>query len=942
MNHFTEDPGASLSVGPYTPARKLKTGRLTPWQHHRGGWKFVCGLIAEHLNCEDGVCFIGSVEDEVAERRIIAEAWVGFIHQVPKHDIRWFPDLERLLKDEFWKASAPNCLGLFVLSSYVKDYLQSAGCQIPIARVFYPAEPTQRHFSLERFFARCPRRIVSGGEFLRNFQPYYDLKAQGFSKQLLVHEGFKSESIVPNDSVTQLGRVTDDEYDSLLEDSVVFLNLFDAPANTTVVECIVRNTPLLINRLPGVVEYLGEDYPFYYSSIEDAEAKLQQPALIRETSEYLSRSPMQAALTGESFLAALQNSAIYRSLPVPASQPVALSRYDVSVVICSYKRVYNMDALLRAFAEQDFAGNFEVLVWNNNYEARQRIDDLYAKYKAKINLKVIHSTENFYCVIRLAMASLIRSEYILICDDDVKPLSAYVSTFMEKAKEYGPDSVLCCRGHVFKQHVLNEEEPQRFWTDYEHLSFFDESESDRQVHFLHADNCLIPKRLMQRALAHPMERYEFWLIDDYWLSFVFSHILKVQIWKIKATEALSFTECADDPRIALYHNPRVIEQRINFYIYHMRLGWPFAVQPRKIGMSEESGARSPVGGKNACWNSGFGGINMFSEADDADFEMARKAGITVVRFGAVGDAQDFRYLMDESGEQDVVCGETLNRLAAGIQRAADHGIKVIIALGHVPGRIFALEPEQYDFRLWCSAEYGERFVALWSKLAKYLRNFDSVVGYDLLNEPFTPDDVAQGYFDEMPATYAGTLNALYQRTIAAIREWDSQTQIILESTYWASPRTFQFLQNYDDPGIIYSFHMYAPPAYTTRGLNRSRFAYPGLVKNWPDSKSGDSIHWNRETIRHFLGQVKDWQIKHQIADQNIFVGECGVCREVAGAQRYLFDVLDLLAEFKWSWAVFAFRDAEWDAMNYELGTDLQNMFPTEASEFFARLKPYFK
>ena len=55
-----------------------------------------------------------------------------------------------------------------------------------------------------------------------------------------------------------------------------------------------------------------------------------------------------------------------------------------------------------------------------------------------------------------------------------------------------------------------------------------------------------------------------------------------------------------------------------------------------------------------------------------------------------------------------------------------------------------------------------------------------------------------------------------------------------------------------------------------------------------------------------------------------------------------FDVLDVLAEYRWSWAVFAFRDAEWDAMNYELGTKLQHMLPTGESEFFARMKSYFR
>src|SRR3984893_9231977 len=100
-----------LTLGSFTPARKLNAGNLAPWSHHRGGWKFVCRLIVEHLHCDDGVRFIGSVEDEVAERRIIAEPWVGFIHQVPKHDLKWFPELERLVKLKSWKVVDGNCVG---------------------------------------------------------------------------------------------------------------------------------------------------------------------------------------------------------------------------------------------------------------------------------------------------------------------------------------------------------------------------------------------------------------------------------------------------------------------------------------------------------------------------------------------------------------------------------------------------------------------------------------------------------------------------------------------------------------------------------------------------------------------------------------------------------------------------------------------------------------
>jgi len=67
------------------------------------------------------------------------------------------------------------------------------------------------------------------------------------------------------------------------------------------------------------------------------------------------------------------------------------------------------------------------------------------------------------------------------------------------------------------------------------------------------------------------------LVDDYWMSFVISHHLRVPIWKIKGDEIMSFTPCADDHNIALFHNEAVKEQRVNFYVYHMRQGWPASV-----------------------------------------------------------------------------------------------------------------------------------------------------------------------------------------------------------------------------------------------------------------------------------------------------------------------------------------------------------------------------
>ena len=57
-----------------------------------------------------------------------------------------------------------------------------------------------------------------------------------------------------------------------------------------------------------------------------------------------------------------------------------------------------------------------------------------------------------------------------------------------------------------------------------------------QVHFLHADSCLIPRSLLLEVASYPLPSPDYILIDDYWMSFVLSHHLKVPLWKIKGEQ----------------------------------------------------------------------------------------------------------------------------------------------------------------------------------------------------------------------------------------------------------------------------------------------------------------------------------------------------------------------------------------------------------------------
>jgi hypothetical protein len=58
------------------------------------------------------------------------------------------------------------------------------------------------------------------------------------------------------------------------------------------------------------------------------------------------------------------------------------------------------------------------------------------------------------------------------------------------------------------------------------------------------------------------------------MSFVLSHYLNVPIRKLRGDHCFTFLPSADDPEVALFQNDAVAQERIRFYVRHMRQGWP--------------------------------------------------------------------------------------------------------------------------------------------------------------------------------------------------------------------------------------------------------------------------------------------------------------------------------------------------------------------------------
>jgi hypothetical protein len=131
-------------------------------------------------------------------------------------------------------------------------------------------------------------------------------------KENLKKEGIFDDSMY--DTVETINFLSNKNYDKLLGENLIFIYLYDSSANNIIVECIARNTPILINPIEAVKEYLGEDYPLYYDSLEEAVEKAADFDLLYKAHQYLTHHSIKHKLTGKYFLESFANSQIYRDI----------------------------------------------------------------------------------------------------------------------------------------------------------------------------------------------------------------------------------------------------------------------------------------------------------------------------------------------------------------------------------------------------------------------------------------------------------------------------------------------------------------------------------------------------------------------------------------------------------------------------------------------------
>lgn len=295
--------------------------------YHRSGWQYVLeNMYTRGLNNEfdptvklfdayiDRTFMWNNKYNKICDIIPYKKPWVGVIHHTFCKKVKW--NAYCLFENHEFKESLKICKGLIVLSNYLKEEIVSkTSCNVPIYVILHPTDLIVPKWK----GVNGKINLVHIGAWMRNIPYFYELNSP-IQKYALKWKGMwnlfptkgnndEEDAKICRDasfcrdtsfcrdkkktkyvrrlsngkinSVILIENTRNDEYDKLLQDNVVFLNLFDASAVNTIIECMARNTPIIINRLPAIEEMLGKNYPLFYKTKEEAESLITYENFIK-------------------------------------------------------------------------------------------------------------------------------------------------------------------------------------------------------------------------------------------------------------------------------------------------------------------------------------------------------------------------------------------------------------------------------------------------------------------------------------------------------------------------------------------------------------------------------------------------------------------------------------------------------------------------------------
>lgn len=315
---------------------------------HRSGWFRVMQTLERVAASASGDTTLTVVDFaerdegfwEAGAARMRRAPHVVFLHN-PVDMPAWFDgeySTRHLIQCDAFREALPFMRLIVVfsrgLAAWLRAALHAATPTAPLPHIValrHPIDPPTRHFHFGRFLANPIKAVVQVGYWQRRMctigelelagrpapgstSPYRKVWLAGSehafdcrAAEMTAHakEGVHGAPGTPCPSFEDVivARVSTDGYDALLADNIVVLHLYGSVVNNTVLECILAGTPLLVNRLPAIVELLGEAYPLYADTAADRTRLLYDYAALRAGHLHLVGLNLDGALSHRAFAA---------------------------------------------------------------------------------------------------------------------------------------------------------------------------------------------------------------------------------------------------------------------------------------------------------------------------------------------------------------------------------------------------------------------------------------------------------------------------------------------------------------------------------------------------------------------------------------------------------------------------------------------------------------
>jgi len=201
-------------------------------------------------------------------------------------------------------------------------------------------------------------------------------------------------------------------------------------------------------------------------------------------------------------------------------------------------------------------------------------------------------------------------------------------------------------------------------------------------------------------------------------------------------------------------------------------------------------------------------------------------------------------------------------------------------------------------------ELTEHYAKAWQAVAKYFAKSETVVAYDLMNEPY--GGTIQG-----PRFEAGPLTSLYQRVTEQIRQVDQDSWICVQPQAigynWGTPSGLRKIEDprQDGPRVAYCPHLYPLPMDLGGG-------YVGSNKKLVDATIEA---WRANTLR----------VSDRLGDVPILLGEFGLETTTPGAIDYVNRVFSVAHSMGAGTTYWVRDNGSWGP--YEEDGSVRNLVP---------------